>query len=141
MAMLREGRKNWSEKDTEKSCLMIKNARRIYVAGFGISRSVVEFITFRFNRLGYRLSPHIGGAEIVEKLFSANSSDIIITIGCFRPPGNQHYLHDSGEKGLHNCPDRFFRITPCNEQMLFCTQEEAPERLTHRWSPRWLLQT
>lgn len=102
MAMLREVEENWSEKDTEKAVSMIKNARRIYVAGFGISRSVVEFINFRFNRLGYPVVPlTIGGAEIVEKLFSANSSDIIITIGFFRPHREISIIYTiAGEKGI-----------------------------------------
>ena len=86
LAMLKEVEENWSEDNTDKAVKLIKNARRIYVAGFGISRSVVEFIEFRFNRLGYPvIAMTIGGAEIVEKLFSAVRNDVIITIGFFRP--------------------------------------------------------
>ncbi len=85
-AMLREVEDLWSEENTDKAVKLLKNARRIYAAGFGISRSVVEFISFRFNRLGYSVIPMtIGGAEVVEKLFNACSKDVIISIGFFRP--------------------------------------------------------
>lgn len=85
-AMLREVEDLWSEENADKAVKLLKNARRIYAAGFGISRSVVEFISFRFNRLGYPVIPMtIGGAEVVEKLFNATDKDVIISIGFFRP--------------------------------------------------------
>ena len=85
-AMLDEVEENWSEKKIEKAVLKIKEARNIYIAGFGISRGVVDFLDFRFNRLGYPSVPVvIGGAEVVEKLYSADKSDVIIVVGFFRP--------------------------------------------------------
>ena len=101
-AMLKEVEENWSEENSQKAVMLIKKARRIYVAGFGISRSVVEFIDFRFNRIGYPVVPlTIGGAEIVEKLFSADSRDVIISIGFFRPHREISIIYKiAGEKQI-----------------------------------------
>ncbi len=86
MAMLKEVKEHWSESAIRSAVNLIEEARRIFVIGFGVSRSIVEFIDFRFNRLGYPVTPvKFGGAEIIEKLARANSSDLIITVGFFRP--------------------------------------------------------
>ncbi len=85
-AMLDEIQENLSQDTIKKAGKIISKARRIYVIGFGISRGIVDFLDFRLNRMGYPVTTiTIGGAEVVEKLFSANEKDVIIAIGFFRP--------------------------------------------------------
>ncbi len=85
-AMLDEVEENLSEEKIKNAVIKIKKAKRIFIAGFGISRGVVDFLDFRFNRLGYLSVPIIiGGAEVIEKLYSADINDVIIVIGFFRP--------------------------------------------------------
>ena len=77
---------NLSQDTIKKAGKIISKGRRIYVIGFGISRGIVDFLDFRLNRMGYPVTTiTIGGAEVVEKLFSANEKDVIIAIGFFRP--------------------------------------------------------
>ncbi len=86
IAMISEIEENLSESKLRKAVHIIGKARKIYIIGFGISRGIVDFLDFRLNRLNYPCIPvKNGGAEIVEKLFSASNDDIIIAIGFFRP--------------------------------------------------------
>ncbi len=86
IAMLYEIEEHLSEDAIHSAVRLIKDARRIYIIGLGISRSIVEFLDFRFNRLNYPVVPvKNGGAELIERLFSSDKRDVIIVIGFFRP--------------------------------------------------------
>jgi DNA-binding MurR/RpiR family transcriptional regulator len=139
MAMLQEVEENLMEQDISMAVQLIKDARRIYVAGFGISRSIVEFIDFRFNRVGYPISNiSIGGAEVVERLFSATKEDVIITIGFFRPHREMEIIYSLAKKrgiSIITITDSFASPLTKGASIVFHARRGPRETLTSLVAP------
>lgn len=85
-AILDEVDRNCSEKNVKRAVEYLKKARIIYIIGLGISQAIVNFLEFRLSRLEYNvLTITSGGEEVIDKLMSITSNDVIIGIGFFRP--------------------------------------------------------
>lgn len=85
-AMLNELEHSCSEEQIDRAASCFTPTSAIYLVGFGVSRSIVEFLDFRFSRLRYKVIPIVsGGSAVFDKLMSAGSNDVLIGIGFFRP--------------------------------------------------------
>ena len=83
-AVLEDTGHNCSEKNIKKAVEYVKNARIVYIVGLGISKSIVDFLEFRLNRLGYNVIPITdGGEEVIHKLMGISQKDMLICIGFF----------------------------------------------------------
>jgi DNA-binding MurR/RpiR family transcriptional regulator len=74
-----------AEEDFKKAVNLISSARKVFLAGMGISKSLVCFLEFRLRRSGLLVeSLTAGGSPILEQLAGLKGEDTLVTIGFFR---------------------------------------------------------
>lgn len=60
----------------------LTKARTIYVIGLGAAATIVEFLSFRFRRIGFDVRKlNEGGYALIEKLSALGSADLLLAIG------------------------------------------------------------
>jgi len=73
------------EEAFQKASEYISKGRRVFLAGLGISRSIVDFLEFRFRRGGLAVekcdSP---GVSFLEHLAGISREDVLLVVGFFR---------------------------------------------------------
>lgn len=74
-----------AEEDFKKAVDLISGAQKVFLAGMGISRSLVYFLEFRLRRSGLMVESMItGGHYMLEQLTGMKKEDALIVIGFFR---------------------------------------------------------
>jgi DNA-binding MurR/RpiR family transcriptional regulator len=83
--ILKEGISNISIEDFELVIRLIKEAKRVFIIGFGVSAALCHFLNFRFTRMQIdtRILTH-GGKTFYDNLLLLNENDLVIGIGFFR---------------------------------------------------------
>ncbi len=76
------------EEKFESVVQTISASDRLFIVGLGISKSLVDFLEFRFRRIGADIKAlTTGGRELIENLLPLKSGDVILAIGFQRSYG------------------------------------------------------
>ncbi|KYH31748.1 MurR/RpiR family transcriptional regulator [Neomoorella mulderi] len=74
-----------AEEDFKKAVNFVSSARKVFLAGMGISKSLVYFLEFRLRRSGLLVeSLTAGGSSMLEQLAGLKGEDTLVTLGFFR---------------------------------------------------------
>lgn len=74
-----------SEEAFQEAVGHISRARKVYLAGLGISRSLVDFLEFRLRRCGISVVNVAGGGNtLLEQIVGITREDTLVAIGFFR---------------------------------------------------------
>ena len=82
---LKDGISKVSAEEFYKAVDLIEKARRVFIAGQGVSEALCKFLEFRFRRMQIDTRPvTVGGKAFYETLLLMDDRDVLFGIGFFR---------------------------------------------------------
>jgi len=82
---IKQGYEEVDEESFQRAVDTVVRSQKVYIMGQGISVAIVDFLQFRFRRMGFDVSALTdGGSSSMENLLALTPEDTLIAIGFFR---------------------------------------------------------